>query len=85
MLALLLQLLLDGEEPADVLAISTIAHCIVRPPWDIGKRLGDEGLFVLGLLFLADVELLGSGLALGEGIAGEMLALVSSVITNWHM
>lgn len=30
---------------------------------------------VLGLLFLTDVELLASGLALGEGIAGDTVSL----------
>jgi hypothetical protein len=51
----------------------------------MGKPLGDAGLFVLGLLFLADVKLLGGGLALSEGIAMAVLALMSTEITNWLM
>ena len=44
--------------------------------------MGDAGLFVLGLLLLADVELLGGGFALGEGITVVSLALLSTVKVN---
>ena len=47
--------------------------------------MGDAGLFVLGLLLLADVELLGGGLALGECVTVVMLALVPTDTANWRM
>ena len=67
-LPLLLELLLDGEEPAYLSAVLFDCHCILQYVWGGGKSIDDAGSFVLGLLFLADVELFGGSLALGEGI-----------------
>jgi hypothetical protein len=82
-LPLLLELLLDGEEPIYVLA--KFFNCQLRLPrcMKAGERVGCAGLFLLGLLLLADVELLGSGLALGEGITMSTLASRTIHEPNW--
>lgn len=75
-LPLLLELLLDSEEPGYVLAGvfggRLLASSSVFGGWS--GCVGDADWFVLGLLFLADVELLGGRLALGEGITVVLLA-----------
>jgi hypothetical protein len=82
-LPLLLELLLDGEKPVCMLA--RFFNCPLRLPrcMRAGERIGCAGLFLLGLLFLANVELLGSGLALGEGITVSKLASRTMYEPNW--
>lgn len=47
-----------------------VSHCV----WGATNSIGDAGSFVLGLLFLADVELLGSLLAFGESVTVTVLS-----------
>ena len=82
-LPLLLKLLLNGEEPVYVLAKSSYRQFRLPRCVRAGVCVGCAGLFLLGLLFLADVELLGSGLALGEGITASTLASRSTHEHNW--
>lgn len=51
--------------------------CIWVEEWRVRGRLS-----VLGLLFLADVELLGGGLALGEGVTACVLAALPSQVPD---
>lgn len=50
--------------------------------WGSMKAIGDAGLSILGLLLLADVKLLGGGLALGEGVTAGLSAFLSTMAIN---
>jgi hypothetical protein len=53
------------------------AHPFFRDHCERGRDCGfwKQFVYVLGLLFLADVKLLGGGLALGEGITSQLISI----------
>lgn len=74
-LPLLSKLLLDSQKPLKPLAYAHPTICPLFPP-HIGW------LYVLDLLLLPNVELLGGGLTLGEGITTNIIQSASAPYTK---
>ena len=68
-LPLLLELFFDSQKPGKSQFCFITLSCSVRVMRDVKNPAGDGGSPLLSLLFLADVELLGSSLSLGECVA----------------
>lgn len=79
-LSLLLELFLDGQKPA----VTVSSRSLEYPNFQLNVRIDGCAIGlatgfedVLGLLFLADVQLFGGGLALGERITEYSVSLFS--------